>query len=106
MGFILEEDTSNVQEFHTVPNGSEIQLRIAAMELKKSKKGDPMIEVRLGIPEDLLTKDVFHYIMLPTGADDEKRKAEHLAGPKPVIARFKTLDAEEKPSHSQYNGCD
>lgn len=87
MSFILDIDTENVEGFHTVPGG-EYELRILKLTQKNSQKGDPMIEVQLDIPEDPKSKDVYHYIMLPTNRDDEKRKTQKLVNLKEFKAAF------------------
>lgn len=88
MSFI-DIDTENVEGFHTVPADREYELRILKITQKNSKKGDPMLEVQLDIPEDPKSKDIFHYIMLPTNADDEKRKAQKLLNLKDFKSAFR-----------------
>ncbi len=76
MSFILDVDTENAPEFKTLPDGTEVELRILKAEVKNSKAGDPMLALRLDIPEEPYTKDITHYIMLPTNSDDDKTKAQ------------------------------
>jgi len=78
MSFILDVDTANVPEFKSLPEGSEVELRIVSAEMKNSKAGDPMLALRLDIPQEPLSKDINHFIMLPTNGDDEKRSAQKL----------------------------
>lgn len=85
MSFI-DINTEDVQGFHTVPGDREYELRILSVEQKNSKKGDPMLEIKMDIPEDPQSKDIYHYIMLPTSADDEKRKTQKLLN----LKNFKT----------------
>uniref|UniRef100_A0A6M3JCG2 DUF669 domain-containing protein n=1 Tax=viral metagenome TaxID=1070528 RepID=A0A6M3JCG2_9ZZZZ len=76
MSFI-NEDTSNVPDLASLPEG-EYEVRLLAAEVKNSKKGDPMIEAKLDVPSEALSDDIYHYIMLPTSNDDEKRKIRKL----------------------------
>ena len=71
MSFILDVDTANAPEFKSLPEGSEVELRIVSAEMKNSKAGDPMLALRLDIPQEPLSKDINHFIMLPTNSDDE-----------------------------------
>jgi len=88
MSFIIDVETENVEGFHTVPGDSEYELRILKANSKNSKKGDPMLEIQMDIPADPKSKDVYHYIMLPTSADDEKRKTQKLLNLKEFKAAF------------------
>jgi hypothetical protein len=87
MSFILDTDTSNVESFTSVPTG-EYELRIVKAESKNSQKGDPMLAVQMDIPSESKSKDVFHYIMLPTGNDDVKRSTQKLVNLKDFKAAF------------------
>jgi hypothetical protein len=88
MSFIIDVETENVEGFHTVAGGSEYELRILKATSKNSKKGDPMLEVQMDIPADPKSKDVYHYIMFPTSADDEKQKTRKLLNLKEFKAAF------------------
>ena len=87
MSFIIDVETEGVEGFHTVP-ADEYELRILKAEQKTSKKGDPMLEIQLEIPSDPKSKDMFHYLMLPTNSDDEKRKTQKLVNLKEFKAAF------------------
>jgi hypothetical protein len=76
MSFI-NEDTSNVPDLKPLPEG-EYEVRLLSAEVKNSKKGDPMIEAKFDVPSEGLSDDIYHYIMLPTGSDDEKKKIRKL----------------------------
>lgn len=78
MGFILDVETENAPEIKTLPDGTETQVRILKAEVKDSKSGNPMIMVRLDVPDEPHSMDFNHTIMLPTGSDDEKSKARKL----------------------------
>lgn len=77
MGFILDVETENAPVFTTLPDGSEVELRIvkAAMTTAKSS-GAPMLAVRFDIPNEPYTKDINLNIMLPAKDDDEKVSAQ------------------------------
>lgn len=79
MSFI-NEDTSNVPELASVPEG-EYEVRLLSAIVRNSKKGDPMIEAKIDIPAEPTSDDIYHYIMLPTNGDNEKqaiRKKQNL----------------------------
>lgn len=79
MSFILDVDTENAPEFKTVPTGTEVELRIVSVEQKNAQSsGNPMLAIRMDIPSNSLTKDIYHNIMLPTNSDDEKKRAQKL----------------------------
>jgi len=76
MSFILDVETENAPEFKSLPDGTECEVRILKAEIKNSKAGDPMLALRLDIPEEPYAKDINHFIMLPSTHDDEKQKAQ------------------------------
>lgn len=76
MGFILDVETEGAPEFKSLPDGTEVQLRLLKAEIKNSKAGDPMLALRYEVPSEPYATDINHFIMLPTGSDDEKRKAQ------------------------------
>jgi len=88
MSFILNEDTENAPDFKSLPTGTEVELRITSAEMKNSKKGDPMLALKLDIPGEPYAKDIFHYIMLPAPSDDDKKRAQKLNRLKEFKATF------------------
>jgi len=76
MSFILDVETENAPEFKSLPDGTEVQLRIIKAEVKNSKAGDPMLALRLDVPNEPFSKDINLNIMLPTNQDDDKTKAQ------------------------------
>ena len=89
MSFILDVKTDDAPEFHTLPNGSEVELRIVAAEMRNSKAGDPMLALRMDAPIDPIAKDINHFIMLPNSKDTEKQSAQKLNRLKEFKACFK-----------------
>jgi len=88
MSFILDVETTNAPEFKSLPDGSEVELRILKAEAKNSKAGDPMLALRLDVPAEPYAKDINHFIMLPNSRDDEKSKAQKLNRLKDFKAAF------------------
>lgn len=89
MSFILDVDTTDVKEFHTLPTGTEAEVRIVKVTQKNSKSSqEPMLEIQMDIPDDQLSKDIYYYLMLPTNTDSEKRKAQKLLNLKELKAAF------------------
>ena len=88
MSFILDVKSDDAPEFHTLENGSEVELRIASAEMRNSKGGDPMLAIRFDIPADPLAKDINHFIMLPNSKDNEKQSAQKLNRVKEFKAAF------------------
>jgi len=77
MGFILDVETENAPVFTTLPDGSEVELRVVKAEVKNAKTtGAPMLALRFDIPSDPYTKDINLNIMLPDKDDDEKTSAQ------------------------------
>lgn len=73
-GFILDEDTTNTVELHSMPEG-EYQLRFLKGEQKMSKKTNkPMVQLNFDIVGEVEAKDLTHYIMLPTSDMDAKER--------------------------------
>ncbi|MFA6973098.1 MAG: hypothetical protein WC208_17095 [Gallionella sp.] len=93
MSFILDVDTQNAPEFKSLPSGTEAELRIVKAEIKNSKKGDPMLALRLDVPNEPYSKDINHFIMLPTAQDDDKVKAQKQNRLKEFKACFKLAPA-------------
>lgn len=86
--FILDVNSNDVPEFITLPDGSEVELRIVSADMKNSKAGDPMLALRLDIPAEPLVKDINHFIMLPNNKDTEKQSAQKLNRVKEFKAAF------------------
>jgi len=76
MSFILDVDSANAPEFHSLADGTEVELRISKAEVRNSKAGDPMLALRLDIPAEPYSKDINHFIMLPNNKDDAKQTAQ------------------------------
>jgi hypothetical protein len=76
MSFILDVDTENAPEFKSLPEGTEVEVRIVKAEVKNSQKGDPMLALRFDIPSEPYSKDINHFIMLPNNQDTDKVKAQ------------------------------
>ena len=87
MSFIIDTDTTNVPELTSVAAG-EYEIRFVRAEQKNSKAGDPMIEIIFDIPSEPLSKDIFHYIMMPLASDSEKQKVQKLGNLKALKAAF------------------
>jgi hypothetical protein len=104
MSFILNEDTENAPTFTTLPTGTEAELRICSAELKNSKKGDPMMALRFDIPDEPYAKDIFHYILMPAPADDDKKRAQKLNRLKEFKACF-GLPASGPIASEDMEGC-
>lgn len=76
MESFLDVETEGAPEFTSLPDGTEVQLRLLNAEIKNSKAGDPMLAIRYDVPEYPYAKDINHFIMLPNNDDDAKRKAQ------------------------------
>jgi hypothetical protein len=89
MSFILNEDTENAPVFTTLPNGTEVELRILSAEMKNAKSsGAPMLAMKMDVPAEPYAKDIFHNIMLPAQGDDDKKRAQKLNRLKEFKATF------------------
>lgn len=93
MSFILDQDTTEAVELTTVPEG-EYQIRFLAGEQKVSKKGAPMLQLRFDIPEDPTSKDLTHYMMLPTPDMDAKQRNRRLLDIRNLKAAFGLTDSQ------------
>lgn len=89
MSFILDVPTENAPEFKTLPDGSEVEIRIVSAEMKNSKAGAPMLALRLDVPAEPYVNDINHFIMLPTNSDDEKTAGRKLNRLKDFKAAFR-----------------
>jgi len=72
-------DLSDAQELTTKPDGSEVVVRIINAEMKKSKAGENWVQVRLDIPDEPFTKDIYTGLFFPQGQDAKKDNIRKLA---------------------------
>lgn len=68
-----EFDLDNIPELKILPAGSEVKLRILDVNLKPDKNNDLMMQLRLDIVDEPLTKEVYWQCHLPKGSMGEKR---------------------------------
>jgi hypothetical protein len=83
----LDYDLQNVPELEVLPEG-EYELRILACEVKTSQAGNPMVSLSLDCPAEPNSKGIHHTIMLPTDADDEKKRNGRLRSLKGFCEAF------------------
>lgn len=83
----LDFNLNDVPELIALPEG-EYQLRILEIEVKTSQAGNPMVQMRLDVPEEPNSKGITHTIMLPTQADDEKKRNGRLRSLKAFCDAF------------------
>jgi len=70
-------DADKAHELVTVPTGTEAQVAITNTKFAKDKNGNGYLMVYLTIVGEPFTKDITHFLWLPTG-DDEKRDNQKL----------------------------
>lgn len=84
----LDLNLNDVPSLDAVEAG-EYEVRIVEVEIKTSKNtGGEMILCRLDIPSEPASKDLTHVMMLPTAADDEKKKVRRLQAIKEFCDAF------------------
>lgn len=84
----LDFDLGNVPELNALPDG-EYELRILACEVKNSQAGNPMVSISFDVPAEVTSKGIHHTLMLPTQADDEKKRNGRLRGLKGFCDAFR-----------------
>lgn len=105
MSFILDVETDNAPEFKSLPAGTEAQLRIVEAELKNAKSsGAPMLAIHFDIPDEPLSKDIYHNIMMPNAGDDDKKRAQKLNRLKEFKSAF-GLPATGPIASEDMEGC-
>lgn len=70
----LDFNLNDVPELSALPDGQEYELRILECEVKNSAAGNPMVICRFDVPSEPNSKGITHVMMLPTQADDEKKR--------------------------------
>ena len=83
----LDFNLQDVPELNALPEG-EYELRILACEVKTSAAGNPMVSISMDCPAEVTSKGIHHTLMLPTAADDEKKKNGRLRGLKGFCDAF------------------
>lgn len=68
-----EFDLDNIPELKILPAGTECRLRILDVNTKPDKNNDLMLQVRLDIVDEPLTKEVYWQCHFPKGSMPEKR---------------------------------
>ena len=77
---ILDLNIAEAEELSVLPEGEHLlSIKRADVEDRKNKEGQ-MIHLVCESVNDKLTKDVHHYLLFPTAADDEKQKQQRLFG--------------------------
>lgn len=84
---LLDYNMENIPDEHSVPAG-EYQLKLIKVSQKTSKAGNPMLEVLLGIAEDVDARNIFHYITLPAEGDEEGMRNRKLRRLKEFLEAF------------------
>lgn len=70
----INVNTDDAVELQSLAAGTEVQVRITSASIEMSQKtGGQYIAVRLDIPSEPFSKDIFHVMMLPTQSDDPKK---------------------------------
>jgi hypothetical protein len=70
----INVNVDDAVELKSLAAGTEVQLRIVDAESKTSSNtGNDYLNVRLDIPTEPYSKDIFHIMMLPTQHDDAKK---------------------------------
>jgi hypothetical protein len=70
-----EFDLDNIPELKILPAGTECKLRILDVNTKPDRNGDLMLQVRLDIADEPLTKEVYWQCHFPKNTMPEKRVA-------------------------------
>ena len=70
----LDLNVNDVPDLIALPEGEEYQLRILECEIKTSAKGNQGIQCRFDVPAEPNSKDITHWIGIPSANDDEKKR--------------------------------
>ena len=84
----LDYNLNDVPELTALPDGQEYELRILECEVKTSAAGNPMVITRFDVPSEPNSKGITHVMMLPTQADDEKKRNGRLRALKMFCEAF------------------
>jgi hypothetical protein len=69
---VLDLNVDDAYEPEMLPADSEVKVRVASAEVKKSAKGNSYINIRLEPINNPRAKDIYFMLGLPDKADDEK----------------------------------
>lgn len=102
----IKQALSDAKEQTVVPEG-EYDLKIFSAVEKDSKKGDPMVQIIIGVESSDYpnAKSVFHHLMMVKDDDDEQTVDRKLRGQRRFLNAFSIPSEDDGFDTDDFAGC-